>query len=675
MADKLDNEFQNIAKSMEDISKSTNDIRIKIRKDLIDSVKELSDVTKEYNDDLKTQETSWGRLLTSNKDYSKQIEKANKTAEEAEKRKTNLAKKLDELYRKRARAQDGIINLTAVQKKQLRDQIRDTKEQYQNLGKTVTNAKGLANTLTTAANKSKSLGQNIKSLLSENFGKFVEALSFKSLVQELGASNKQTVELAKTLGTSVGNAADLKFEFSKVASVTSKASINTKNLAQSYLELSRTFGAVAGYSSDQVVAQTELTKLVGLTAVESSKIVGLGILNNKNNKQVTSEILDQVNALEKETGIRIDGRALLREVANINGQLAAQYQFNNKLLAEAVVKVKQFGLNLKDAEGIANNLLEFQSSIGNELEAELLTGKSLNLERARSLALAGKTAEAASEVAKQFGSAEEFTSMNVLQQRSLAKAVGLTADQLANSIREREILRSLGAENIEQLRKEGRLNELNATETGRQLYQSYQQQSLNEKFQESLTKIKGLVVSIVEAFTPIIEIIASALDSTIVMGSILGAMAGVTLVKMISSFRALYGLVKLIKIESIGAAIASIFQGQGKIPIAGIALAGATVGAMFAAISSVSKADDMMYGNNMLITKNKGAIALNNDDTIIAGTNLGGGSGRSSGISDEQIGKLASAINSKEVRFDSYSASGPQGIINTERRQASNLFA
>ena len=88
MADKLDNEFQNIAKSMEDISKSTNDIRIKIRKDLIDSVKELSDVTKEYNDDLKTQETSWGRLLTSNKDYSKQIEKANKTAEEAEKRKT-----------------------------------------------------------------------------------------------------------------------------------------------------------------------------------------------------------------------------------------------------------------------------------------------------------------------------------------------------------------------------------------------------------------------------------------------------------------------------------------------------------------------------------------------------------------------------------------------------------
>ena len=39
------------------------------------------------------------------------------------------------------------------------------------------------------------------------------------------------------------------------------------------------------------------------------------------------------------------------------------------------------------------------------------------------------------------------------------------------------------------------------------------------------------------------------------------------------------------------------------------------------------------------------------------------------------LGKLISGINSKEVRFDSYAASGPQGIVNTERRQPSNLFA
>jgi hypothetical protein len=108
--------------------------------------------------------------------------------------------------------------------------------------------------------------------------------------------------------------------------------------------------------------------------------------------------------------------------------------------------------------------------------------------------------------------------------------------------------------------------------------------------------------------------------------------------------------------------------------IAGVAGAAAIVAAI-AQTSGLFKADDMMYGNNMLVTKNKGAIALNNDDTIIAGTNLGGGRGRRRDDGEPGwLGKLISGINSKEVRFDSYAASGPQGIVNTERRQASNLF-
>ena len=54
-------------------------------------------------------------------------------------------------------------------------------------------------------------------------------------------------------------------------------------------------------------------------------------------------------------------------------------------------------------------------------------------------------------------------------------------------------------------------------------------------------------------------------------------------------------------------------------------------------------------------------------------TSVGGGGG--GGISDTQLGKLASAINDKKVSFDPWTASGPSGIVNTERRMGSNLFA
>ena len=39
------------------------------------------------------------------------------------------------------------------------------------------------------------------------------------------------------------------------------------------------------------------------------------------------------------------------------------------------------------------------------------------------------------------------------------------------------------------------------------------------------------------------------------------------------------------------------------------------------------KGDDVGYGNNMLVTKNKGTIMLNNKDSVVAGTNLLGGGG------------------------------------------------
>ena len=100
------------------------------------------------------------------------------------------------------------------------------------------------------------------------------------------------------------------------------------------------------------------------------------------------------------------------------------------------------GLEVEQTAKMAGKLLDFESSIEAEMQAELLTGKQLNLEQARSLALQGDTAGAAAEIAKQVGSAAEFQAMNVIQQQALADAVGLTSDELADSLRTQESISS-----------------------------------------------------------------------------------------------------------------------------------------------------------------------------------------------------------------------------------------
>ena len=73
-------------------------------------------------------------------------------------------------------------------------------------------------------------------------------------------------------------------------------------------------------------------------------------------------------------------------------------------------------MELSKVDDIAGSLLNFESSIKDELAAELLIGKNINLEKARQAALNNDLETVATEIAKQAGSAAEFGEMNRIQQ-------------------------------------------------------------------------------------------------------------------------------------------------------------------------------------------------------------------------------------------------------------------
>ena len=70
----------------------------------------------------------------------------------------------------------------------------------------------------------------------------------------------------------------------------------------------------------------------------------------------------------------------------------------------------------------------------------------------------------------------------------------------------------------------------------------------------------------------------------------------------------------------------------------------------------------MSYGDNMLVTKNKGAIMLNNNDSVVAGTNLLGGGG---GGPEIDYDKMATAMSNAQVnvstKYDSFKANSIVG--------------
>ena len=86
-------------------------------------------------------------------------------------------------------------------------------------------------------------------------------------------------------------------------------------------------------------------------------------------------------------------------------------------------------------KGITESLLDFETSIEASQTASLLLGRQINTDRARQLAFAGDQKGLMEEIQRLVGSEAEFTEMTYYQRDALAKAVGMSVEQLARTVR------------------------------------------------------------------------------------------------------------------------------------------------------------------------------------------------------------------------------------------------
>jgi hypothetical protein len=505
-------------------------------------------------------------------------------------------------------------------------------------------AKNGAGRLGTMAAAAKSMGKSLTSSLTDPLfliGTLVKG--FKKFIEIGFAADQQVTDLSKSMATSKDEAKGVRDRMVEIQNSSNNVLMTTKNQVESQLELADAFGATRGFTEQQVTDQVNLTKAMKLSAEEASGIQQLAMANSQSAEDVTNSVIKQTSALAKQKGIQLDNKKVIGEVAKVSGQLRLQYQNNPALIAKAVVQANKLGISLDQAKKAASGLLDFEQSIESELTAELLTGKNLNLEKARSLALEGKSAEAADEMLKQVGSAAEFAKMNVIQQDALAKAVGMSSDELANSLVYQENLNKLGdqtkqqiQERVEALKAQGKMDEANqlmaSVGNEKEAQAALTKISAQDRFNAAMEKLQATIASIVEGpAMNLVNMIASLASNTkalkLLFGGIAAIIAGIKLTSLIS------GLVSALATSGALAATTAATASALTLGAGAIAVVGGIV-AIMAAVSSAksdAKVNDGFfpsaggsgYGKRTLLGP-EGAIQLNNKDSVIAGTDLFG---------------------------------------------------
>jgi hypothetical protein len=126
-----------------------------------------------------------------------------------------------------------------------------------------------------------------------------------------------------------------------------------------------------------------------------------------------------------------------------NTELFALYSKDGgKNIRDAAVSAAQLGVDLGTAGKVADSLLDYQSSVAAEMEASVILGKNLNLQKARELAYAGDLQGAMKEALHSAGTLAELEAMGPYERKALAAAIGVSNEELRQMIaNEKEALK------------------------------------------------------------------------------------------------------------------------------------------------------------------------------------------------------------------------------------------
>lgn len=123
---------------------------------------------------------------------------------------------------------------------------------------------------------------------------------------------------------------------------------------------------------------------------------------------------------------------VMQDIADNSGTALKYFRGQPAQLAKSAVSLAAMGSSLESAAKSSEALLDFESSIANELEASALLGAELNFEKARAAAFAGNQYEQEKAIMEQMMAVGDISKMDVYSKEALAKATGKEVEELIN---------------------------------------------------------------------------------------------------------------------------------------------------------------------------------------------------------------------------------------------------
>ena len=369
-------------------------------------------------------------------------------------------------------------------------------------------------------------------LIQLGYDRFIELdKAAEDFRKQTGFSNTQMVELRK-------NAESINVEFQDMG-------VGITEVYTSAKALTDVFGRTSLVSREAMQNVSLMSVNLGVAAEDSANVLatfqGLGGAT----QEVAMNVMKVGAGFSEKAGIPFS--LVMKDIANASEQTTALLGANPSKLMKSAIAARALGTDLNKIVSSQRKLLDFSSSINEELEASALLGRSISFQKARQLAYDGDIEGAAKATLDSVKAAGDFNAMNVYQREALAKASGMELKDLTKMMAvdaqrqeielrgtdEQKAKLKMQTEALAKLKEENDLSKEGLLAEGERAIRQ-------QKMQGLMTKMKNLLESVAVAASDILEPLITPMVGLVIPG--LKIIAG--LAKLILwPFKAFAGLI------------------------------------------------------------------------------------------------------------------------------------
>jgi len=322
-----------------------------------------------------------------------------------------------------------------------------------------------------------------------------------ALVSLFSEISKKSHEISKATGMTYAQSKQLQKSAMSVQTSLDNQLSSTQDIVDVQSEMIAQFGTMSAMTSQQALEVSEIGNAFGYGAQQAAK-VNAEFMRMGMSADQASAAQTEVAAEALKAGVSVG--TVTKDIAENAKSTAKFFGGNVKALRKAAVQAAKMGMSIKDMASISEKLLDIEGSLAAQFEFQALSGKQINLDKARELALQGDIAGATKEVLGQVGSISDFNKLSMLEKKKLAEATGMEVDQLQKSLITQEKLGDLTDEQkaaMSELNLSAEeLSKLSAEEIKDKLATQDAQKKMNASFESLTNEFKTALLPVAEAF-------------------------------------------------------------------------------------------------------------------------------------------------------------------------------